>query len=222
MKSPPGNEEEPSREAHTDPLDENVGHRISRQPHVSPTDEPEDRLLNLGEEPSNELDYEEEPNTGEPDLHGLFDCVRVSPRFEKGSQGCPEDYELDDEEETHAVKEPSTRSIRTQAGLGSQEGNLEQPYHRRWATERRHLPDVVVARAGGWTNTVSLKAAYQQADPETILKVILEPGQVRKAQGRRAQRTHSRTNPARCMRWAEAECGFTAGRKTNTGRGAVR
>jgi hypothetical protein len=44
-----------------------------------------------------------------------------------------------------------------------------------------HLPDVDVAAAGGWKNTLSRKTAYQQADAETILKVVLEAGRSRKA-----------------------------------------
>jgi len=30
-----------------------------------------------------------------------------------------------------------------------------------------------VAAAGGWKDTVSLKRAYQHADPDTILSVVL-------------------------------------------------
>ena len=54
-------------------------------------------------------------------------------------------------------------------------------YRRKWATERKHMPDVDVAAAGGWRNTVSLKTAYQQADPATILRVVLEAGELREA-----------------------------------------
>ena len=43
------------------------------------------------------------------------------------------------------------------------------------------MPDVDVAAAGGWKNTVSLKTAYQQADPETILRVVLEAAELREA-----------------------------------------
>ncbi len=36
---------------------------------------------------------------------------------------------------------------------------------RKWATERKHLPDVDVAAAGGWTpGSTLLKEIYQQAD----------------------------------------------------------
>jgi len=67
------------------------------------------------------------------------------------------------------------------AGLEPQKGSLWHAYRRKWATERKHLPDVDVAVAGGWKNTVSLRTAYQQADAETILKVVLEAAELREA-----------------------------------------
>jgi hypothetical protein len=65
------------------------------------------------------------------------------------------------------------------AGLAPQKGSLWHAYRRKWATERKHLPDVDVAAAGGWKNTVSLRTAYQQADAATILRVVLEAGELR-------------------------------------------
>jgi len=65
------------------------------------------------------------------------------------------------------------------AGLEPQKGSLFHAYRRKWATERKHLPDVDVAAAGGWTTTETLKSAYQQADPETMLLVVLEPKKLR-------------------------------------------
>jgi hypothetical protein len=44
---------------------------------------------------------------------------------------------------------------------------------RKWATERKHLPTVDVAAAGGWTGTETLVRCYQQADEATILAVVL-------------------------------------------------
>jgi len=67
------------------------------------------------------------------------------------------------------------------AGLVPRPGSLWHAYRRKWAPERKHLPDADVAAAGGWKNTVSLRTAYQQADPETILKVVLEAGELREA-----------------------------------------
>lgn len=68
------------------------------------------------------------------------------------------------------------------AGLETQKGSLWHAYRRKWATERKHLPDVDVAAAGGWKETTSLKRAYQQADSETMLSVVLGAGELREAQ----------------------------------------
>ena len=54
-------------------------------------------------------------------------------------------------------------------------------YRRKWATERKHLPDSDVAAAGGWTNPNTLRLVYQQADQETMLRVVLERGELREA-----------------------------------------
>ena len=67
------------------------------------------------------------------------------------------------------------------AGLEPQQGSLWHAYRRKWATERKHLPDVDVAAAGGWKGTESLKTAYQQADDATILRVVLGAGELREA-----------------------------------------
>ncbi len=63
-------------------------------------------------------------------------------------------------------------------GLDPQEGSLWHAYRRKWGSERKHLPDVDVAAAGGWKDTVSLKRAYQQADADTILSVVPQLGPV--------------------------------------------
>jgi integrase len=47
------------------------------------------------------------------------------------------------------------------------------PYRRLWAVERKDLPDVDTAAAGGWRDTRALKLSYQQADPATMLRVVL-------------------------------------------------
>lgn len=67
------------------------------------------------------------------------------------------------------------------AGLESQKGSLWHAYRRGWATSRKHLPDVDVAAAGGWKSLQALKASYQQADPATMLRVVLEPATLREA-----------------------------------------
>jgi len=67
------------------------------------------------------------------------------------------------------------------AKLEPQKGSLWHAYRRKWATERKHLPDVDVAEAGGWKTVETLKTAYQQADAETMLRVVLEAGELREA-----------------------------------------
>jgi hypothetical protein len=75
------------------------------------------------------------------------------------------------------------RKAEALAGLKPQEGSLWHAYRRKWATERKHLPDVDVAAAGGWKDVSCLKTAYQQADPGTVLRVVLEPKEQREARG---------------------------------------
>lgn len=58
------------------------------------------------------------------------------------------------------------------AGLPKLRGGLWHPYRRLWASERKHLPDVDVAAAGGWKDTRALKLSYQQADPESVLRAV--------------------------------------------------
>ena len=65
------------------------------------------------------------------------------------------------------------------ARVPKQVGGLWHPYRRKWATERKHLPDVDVAAAGGWAELTSLKRAYQQGDQDTMLRVVQEAGQLR-------------------------------------------
>jgi integrase len=65
------------------------------------------------------------------------------------------------------------------AGVPSLEGGLWHPYRRKWATERKHLPAVDVAQAGGWEDTDTMRKCYQKADPATMLQVILGGGELR-------------------------------------------
>lgn len=65
--------------------------------------------------------------------------------------------------------------------LEPQKGSLWRAYRRKWATERKRLPDVHVAAAGGWKTVATLKSAYQQADAGTMLPVMLEAGQLGEA-----------------------------------------
>ncbi|MDO8500452.1 MAG: hypothetical protein Q7S20_01255 [Gemmatimonadaceae bacterium] len=51
-------------------------------------------------------------------------------------------------------------------------GGTFHPYRRLWASERRHLADVDVARAGGWKSTKTL-SIYQQSDPAAVLAAVM-------------------------------------------------
>jgi len=73
------------------------------------------------------------------------------------------------------------REAETVAGLEPQHGSLWHAYRRKWATERKHLPDTDVAAAGAWADTQALKRSYQHADADTMLKVVLEAGELREA-----------------------------------------
>ena len=55
-------------------------------------------------------------------------------------------------------------------------------FRRKWATERKHLPAVDVAAAGGWSGTDTLVRCYQQADDVTMLAVVLGGGELRERQ----------------------------------------
>ena len=67
------------------------------------------------------------------------------------------------------------------AGVDKQQGTLWHAYRRKWATDRKHLPDVDVAAAGGWTDTATLKQVYQQADQDGMYRVVSEPTVLREA-----------------------------------------
>lgn len=67
------------------------------------------------------------------------------------------------------------------AELEPQEGTLWHAYRRKWATERKHLPAHDVAQAGGWAGPETLQVSYQHADPDTMLQVVLEGGELREA-----------------------------------------
>ena len=68
------------------------------------------------------------------------------------------------------------------AGLEPLKGSLWHAYRRKWGSERKHLPDVDVAAAGGWKDIMSLKRSYQQADADNILSVVLSGGELREKQ----------------------------------------
>ena len=58
------------------------------------------------------------------------------------------------------------------AGLPKLTRGIWHPYRRLWACDRKHLPDVDVAEAGGWADIHALRVSYQAADPVTVLRVV--------------------------------------------------
>ena len=80
---------------------------------------------------------------------------------------------------------PPHRQVAEEGGEARRAGAahfLWHAYRRKWGSERKHLPDVEAAAAGAWKDTVSLKRAYQQADADTILSVVLSGGELREKQ----------------------------------------
>ena len=67
------------------------------------------------------------------------------------------------------------------AGEEPLQGSLWHAYRRKWASERKHLPDVDVAAAGGWKRPETMKLAYQHADAEMMFTVVTEPRRIREA-----------------------------------------
>lgn len=53
------------------------------------------------------------------------------------------------------------------------EGRAWHGFRRKWASERKHMPDVDVMAAGGWKSPVALKASYQHSDRASARAVVL-------------------------------------------------
>ena len=64
------------------------------------------------------------------------------------------------------------------AKLPKLDGGAWHSLRRKWASERKHLPLVDVAAAGGWKDTQTLVECYQHADRDTMLAVMSEPRKV--------------------------------------------
>lgn len=82
-----------------------------------------------------------------------------------------------------SVADKWLRLAERQAGIQPQPGSLWHAYRRKWATEKKHLPATDVAFAGGWKNTRTLQAVYQQADPQGVLRVVLDTAELREEKG---------------------------------------
>jgi integrase len=63
------------------------------------------------------------------------------------------------------------------AEITPQPGGMWHPIRRKWATERKGYPVKDVAAAGGWRDEGTMLRSYQQADPETVRRVVLHPTQ---------------------------------------------
>lgn len=71
------------------------------------------------------------------------------------------------------------RAAEKKAKLQPLDGTLWHAYRRLWATSRKGLPDVDVARAGGWASLAALKSAYQRPDARTMLRVVAHEAELR-------------------------------------------
>jgi len=71
---------------------------------------------------------------------------------------------------------PDARLLRMRAEALSELPIVERggfhAYRRLYAVERKHLPDVDVARSAGWRDLTTMKRSCQQPDPVTTLRVI--------------------------------------------------
>lgn len=59
---------------------------------------------------------------------------------------------------------------------------LQDSFHglrRKWVSERKHLPDVDVAKAGGWRSIATMKRSYQLADEAGVLEAVMESRKLR-------------------------------------------
>ena len=82
-------------------------------------------------------------------------------------------------------KDIAQRWLREAEVLAGIEHVERQGFHslrRTWATDRKDQPQVDVAAAGGWKDPTTLTRIYQQADPDTMLRVV-RSGSLRKASG---------------------------------------
>jgi hypothetical protein len=96
--------------------------------------------------------------------------LRLQPRL--GSAPLFSDSKRPDECVTRIAADYLLRRAEAEADVPKFDRGLWHCYRRAWASARKHMPDVDVSRAGGWRDLATMKASYQQADPETMLKAI--------------------------------------------------
>lgn len=75
-----------------------------------------------------------------------------------------------------------------EAEVGHLKGGLWHPFRRKWATERKHLPDKDTAHVAGWKDIATMKLSYQQVDDATVELVVNEPRRLRDRPGERSGR----------------------------------
>ncbi|MGH9891217.1 MAG: tyrosine-type recombinase/integrase [bacterium] len=68
------------------------------------------------------------------------------------------------------------REAEKAAGIEHVKGLGFHGLRRRWATLRKGMADIEVATGGGWKSIATLKL-YQQADPASVLAVVLAKAQ---------------------------------------------
>ncbi len=68
------------------------------------------------------------------------------------------------------------------AKLTHLDGGLWHAYRRGWATARKGLELQDVMAAGGWGDPTCLQTIYQQADPVTLRRVVIEAPELREAE----------------------------------------
>ena len=63
-------------------------------------------------------------------------------------------------------------------GLPKQDGSLWHAFRRKRATERKTLPNVDVAAAGGWKSPRTLVEIHQRPDSATMYRVVSEGAKI--------------------------------------------
>lgn len=66
------------------------------------------------------------------------------------------------------------RAVLESAGLPRLPREAFHGVRRKWRTERKHLPDVDVAKAGGWRSIPTMNRSYLQADDAGVLDAVLD------------------------------------------------
>jgi hypothetical protein len=79
---------------------------------------------------------------------------------------------------TYRVAATWLRKAEALAGLAPLQGALWHAYRRKWASERKHLPDADVADMGGWSCVDTLRI-YQRPDAETRQRVLTDRRPIR-------------------------------------------